>query len=61
MWNFLLAFLSARVTGIGGLVRSLLLVILLGALITGFIYAFVVFHAAIQRSHIPHVHADSTD
>ena len=59
MWDFLLAFLFGRAAGIGRFARPLLLVILLGALITGFIYAFVVFHAVTQRSHTPHVHANS--
>jgi hypothetical protein len=45
MWNFLLGFLFARATGTGRIIRPLLLLVFLGAVIAGVIYAFAVFHA----------------
>jgi len=60
MWNFILGFLFARATGISRFVRPLLVLTLLGVLIAGCIYAFVVFHAVEERSQPPHVHAHST-
>jgi hypothetical protein len=55
MWNFLLGFLFARATGISRFVRPLLMLIILGALVTGVIYAVAVFHAAQGRSSGGHV------
>jgi general stress protein CsbA len=60
MWNFLLGFLFARATGISRFVRALLLLVLLGAVIVGFIYAAAVFKAANQRSNSDHVQRHST-
>ena len=40
--------------------RTALLVFFLGALVCGFIYAYIVFHAVSERSHDPHVHTHST-
>ena len=60
MWNFLLGFLFARTTGISRFVRPLLLLALFGVLIAGFVYGLAVFHAISERSHAPHVHANST-
>jgi hypothetical protein len=59
MWNFLLGFLFARATGTSRIIRPLLLLVLLGAIVAGLIYAFAIFHAIDQRSHSPHVHAHS--
>jgi len=60
MWNFLLGFLFARATGAARIIRPLLLLVLLGAIVAGLIYAFAMFHAIDQRSHPPHVHAHSS-
>jgi hypothetical protein len=60
MWNFLLGFLFARATGASRIIRPLLLLVLLGAIIAGLIYAFAIFYVIDQRSHSPHVHAHSS-
>jgi hypothetical protein len=60
MWNFLLGFLFARATGISRFVRPLLALALLGVLIAGFVYAFVILRAVNERSHAPYVHTHST-
>ncbi|TCK68469.1 hypothetical protein C7378_3548 [Acidipila rosea] len=60
MWNFLLGFLFARATGASRIIRALLLLLLLGSIIAGLIYAFAVFHTVNQRSPSPHVHAHSS-
>ncbi len=39
---------------------TLLVIIFIGALAAGLIYAIVVFHAVEERSHDPHVHTHST-
>jgi hypothetical protein len=59
MWNFLLGFLFARATGISRFIRPLLLLVLLGAVLAGVIYAFAVFQAVSQRSHTSDVHTHS--
>lgn len=41
-------------------VRIALLVFFFGALVCGFVYAYVVFKAVSERSHDPHVHTHST-
>jgi len=60
MWNFLMGILFVRATGTARLVRFALLLILIGAVAAGLIYAHIVFNAVNQRSHTPHVHAYST-
>lgn len=40
--------------------RIAILVFLLGVVIAGFIYAFVVVKAVSNRSQVPHVHANSS-
>lgn len=40
--------------------RIAILIFFLGAVIAGFIYAFVVFRAVSERSQTPHVHTHST-
>src|SRR6185437_14367502 len=44
MWNFLLGFLFARATGAARIIRPLLLLLLVGVIIAGLIYAFAIFH-----------------
>ena len=64
MWNFLLALFVGGAVGstrtAQRLVRPILVLFVIGVLIAGFIYACVVFRAANQRSHPPHVHIYST-
>jgi hypothetical protein len=38
----------------------MLLFIFLGAVVAGAIYTYVIFQAVTQRSHSPHVHAQSS-
>jgi hypothetical protein len=64
MWNFLLAFffgstVSSTRTG-RRLMRPLLILLGIGVVVAGLIYASVVFRAVIERSQSPHVHAHST-
>jgi len=59
MWEFLLGFLFARATGISRLVRVVLVLVAIGVVIAGAIYALVVFRAVQERSHHPHVHTHS--
>lgn len=59
MWNFLLGFLFARATGAARIIRAMLLLLLLGAIVAGLVYAIAMFHAIDQRSHPPHVHTNS--
>ena len=64
MWNFLLAFffgsaVSSSRTG-QRLMRPVLILLGIGVVIAGLIYASVVFRAATERSHTPHAHAHST-
>lgn len=64
MWNFLLTLFVGSAVGstrtAQRLVRPILVLFIIGVLIAGFIYACVVFRAANQRSHFPHVHAHSS-
>jgi hypothetical protein len=58
-WSYL-QYLSIKRLGLAKPILAIALVILLGCLVAGFIYAFIVFHAVSQRSQHPHVHAHST-
>ena len=60
MWNFLLGFLFARATGISRFVRPLLWLLLIGVVLAGIVYAFVVFNAVSERNRAPHVQQHST-
>lgn len=60
MWNFLLAFFSARAFRRSRPVRIMVLTILFGCFIAGLIYVYVVLQAVSERSNNPHVHAHST-
>ena len=60
MWNIILGFLFARATGAGRVIRVLLILTLLGAIVAGVIYAFVVFRTIQERSSASHVHAHSS-
>lgn len=59
MWNFLLAFFSARAVGRSLVLRRLLGLFLFGVTIAGLIYAAVVFKAVMERSQTPNVHTHS--
>ena len=61
MWNFLLAFLSARAVERSRFLRLTLLFLLFGALIAGLIYTTVVFEGITERSHPSHVHPHSSN
>jgi hypothetical protein len=56
MWEFLLGLLFARATGISRFVRAILVVLAIGAIIAGVIYASVIFLGIQERSQHPHVH-----
>lgn len=60
MWDFLLGFLFARATGISRFVRAILVLVAIGVVIAGVIYACVVFRAVQKRSQHPHVQTHST-
>lgn len=42
------------------IVRLTLFLVLLGAVVAGAIYTYVIFQAVTRRSHSPHVHAHSS-
>ncbi len=60
MWNFLFGYLFAGATLRSRVWRLVLVVVFVGALVAGIIYASVVFHAVTERNEAPHVHHDST-
>jgi 4-hydroxybenzoate polyprenyltransferase len=60
MWNFLLGYLFAGATLQSRVWRLILLVVLIGALVAGIIYASIVFNALTERSSDPHVQHHST-
>ena len=55
MWNFLFGYLFAGATLQSRVWRLILLVVLVGALVAGIIYASIVFNALTERSRDPHV------
>jgi ABC-type Na+ efflux pump permease subunit len=64
MWNFLLALFVGSAAGstrtAQRLVRPILILLIIGALIAGFIYACAVFRATAEGSRPSHVHAHSS-
>jgi hypothetical protein len=60
MFWFLIDVLALRRLGLGRPFRYIILVIVLGCLIAGLIYTFVVFHALTERNRAPHVQHHST-
>ncbi|MCU1224597.1 MAG: hypothetical protein JWQ42_2690 [Edaphobacter sp.] len=60
MWNFLFGYLFAGATLRSRVWRLVLVVVFVGALIAGIIYASVVFHAVTERNRAPYVHPHST-
>jgi hypothetical protein len=64
MWNFLLALFVGGAIGstrtAQRFVRPVLVLFVIGVLVAGVIYACVVFRAASERSHSPHVQSHSS-
>ena len=60
MFWFLVDILTLRRLGLGKPFRYAILLLGLGVVIAGLIYAGVVFKAISERSQSPHVHAHST-
>ena len=60
MWNFLSGYLFAGATLRSRVWRLVLVVVFVGALIAGTIYASVGFHALTERNQAPHVQHNST-
>lgn len=60
MFWFLIDVLALRRLGLGRPFRYIILVIILGCLVAGLIYTFVVFHALTERNRAPHVQHHST-
>jgi RsiW-degrading membrane proteinase PrsW (M82 family) len=60
MWNFLKGMLIVRATGTARPLRLVLLMVLIGAIVAGVIYAVAVFHALQERSSSHHVQHHST-
>jgi hypothetical protein len=59
MFEYLLRVKALHRLGMGKPFRALFVVILIGAIVAGMIYTFVVFQAISERSHSPHVHTHS--
>jgi hypothetical protein len=64
IWAFLTALVSGNLASnsrtVRRVARPLFLLLCVGVLIAGFIYAYVVLKAVSERSNSPHVHAHST-
>jgi hypothetical protein len=63
MWNFLLGLFigdALRKASFGPFARLFMKLVIIGILIAGLIYTYVVFKAVSERSHAPYVHAHST-
>ena len=64
MWNFLLALFVGTAAGSTRTaqrsVRPILILLLLGAIVAGVIYACVVFKAVSERNNTPHVSTHSS-
>jgi hypothetical protein len=60
MFEYLLRVKALHRLGMGKPFRAMFVVVLLGAIIAGMIYAFVVFQAVNERSQSPHVHTHRT-
>jgi hypothetical protein len=59
MFKFQIHALALRKLGMGKPLRVLFLVVLLGAILVGLLYAFTMFTAVSERS-APHAHANSS-
>jgi hypothetical protein len=61
MFWYLIDILALKRLGLGRPFRYLILIVLLGCLVAGVIYAAVVFNALTERSSDPHVQHHSTN
>ncbi len=59
MFEYLVRVKALHRLGMGKPFRTLFVLVLIGAVVAGMIYAFVVFRAISERSPSPHVHTDS--
>jgi len=60
MFEFLLRVKALHRLGMGRPFRAAFILILVGVVIAGLIYTFVIFQAVSTRSQLPHVHAHSS-
>lgn len=60
MFWYLMDVLALKKLGLARPLRYLFLLLLVGCLVTGIIYTYVVFHAVTERSEQHHVHTHST-
>lgn len=60
MFTFLLRVKAMHRLGLARPFRYILLAVLVGCLVAGAIYAYVVLNAVQERSHHPHVHEPSS-
>ena len=63
MWEFLMGLFigdALNKSPLGSFVRLFMKLVVIGILVAGLIYTYVVFRAVSERSHSPHVHAHST-
>lgn len=60
MFEYLLRVKALHRLGMGKPFRAVFIVVLIGAIIAGMIYAFAVFQAVSERSQSPHVRTHST-
>ena len=60
MFEYLIDIILLRRLGLGPFFRLIVLLLLIGIVVAGLIYAAAVFHAISERSEQPHVHAHST-
>ncbi len=60
MFEYLIDIILLRRLGLGPFFRLIVLLLLVGVVVAGLIYAAAVFHAVSERSTPPHVHAHST-
>jgi hypothetical protein len=60
MFRYQIHALAMRKLGLGRPLGSLFLIVFLGCVIAGAIYAAVVFHAVAERSHTTDVHSHAS-
>ena len=61
MFWFLIDVLALRRLGLARPFRYLILIVLLGCLVAGAIYAVVIFRAVAERNQVPHVQPHSSN
>ncbi len=60
MFDFLLRVKAMQRLGLSRPFRYMFVVLFVGCLVAGLIYAYVVFNAVRERSHSPHVYSHSS-